>query len=368
LEQPVGRVKLKDVARLAGVSVSSASMALSGSPRVSAETKKAVALAASKLRYVPHSAGRALRSRRVSAIAVVLPHSSQHVFSHPTLTALLEGIVSVAADHDLSTILSTSRSEEDEASAYGRFMRGREADGVIVAAAALADANIIELARSGYPIVIVGRAPHLPQAATVCLDDCHGGEIATRHLIEMHGARRIVHISGPLGHQSSQDKLHGYRSALMASAIAPEANLEIEGDYSSESGARAVERLIRQGIDFEAIFAANDQMALGARDALRANGLAVPGDVLLVGYDDIPLAHYVEPALTSVQGDMAEVGSIAARCLLELIGGCEPDKLDTLLPTVLVVRHSCGCAPVSPVPALATWVAKQAASNESYKH
>ncbi len=366
MTQSVGRVNLKDVARLAGVSAAAASMALSDSPRVSAETKRTVAEAAAKLRYVPHSAGRALRSRRVNAIAVVLPHSSQHIFSHPTLTALLEGIVSVAADNDLSTILSTSRTEEDEASAYRRLMQGRVADGVVVASAAMADANIIELAGSGYPIVIVGRAPHLARAATVCLDDCHGAEIATRHLLEVHGVRRIVHISGPRGHQSSQDKLYGYRSALMASAIAPDPNLEIEGDYSDVSGAQAVERLLAQGTAFEAIFAANDQMALGARDALRAHGIAVPGDLPLVGYDDIPLARYVEPALTTVQGDMTAVGSVAARRLLALIGGHEPDELVTLMPTDLVVRNSCGCIPASAGPASAARAAEQATSSEGY--
>jgi DNA-binding LacI/PurR family transcriptional regulator len=344
MEPPVGRCTLKDVAHLAGVSVTSASMAMADNPRVSAATKQAVRVAAIKLGYVPHSAGRALRSRRVSAIAVVLPHSSQHVFSHPTLTSLLDGIVSVAADNDLSTILSTSRTEEDEASAYRRFMNGREADGVIVASAAVADANVIGLARSGYPIVIVGRAPHVARATAVSLDDCHGGQVATRHLIEAHGARRIAHISGPLGHQSAQDKLTGYRNALMASAIAPEPALEIEGDYSDESGFRAVEELVRRRTSFEAIFSANDQMALGAREALQSIGLSVPGDVLLVGYDDIPLARYVEPALTSVQGDMAEVGSVAAIRLLELIGGRVPDQPVTLLPTELVVRNSCGCA------------------------
>jgi LacI family transcriptional regulator len=246
-------------------------------------------------------------------------------------------------------------------------MQGRVADGVIVAAAAVADVNIIELARSGYPIVIVGRAPHLARAATVCLDDCHGGEIATRHLIEVHGVRRIVHISGPMGHQSSQDKLQGYRTALMASGIAPDPALEIEGDYSEESGARTVEHILRSGTIFEAVFAANDQMALGAREALRANGLSVPRDVLLVGYDDIPLARYVEPALTSVQGDMAGVGSVAARRLLELIGGRDPDELVTLLPTDLVVRHSCGCAPVSTGPASTCQAAQQAPRGDSRK-
>jgi DNA-binding LacI/PurR family transcriptional regulator len=362
--ESVGRVNLKDVARLAGVSAAAASMALSNSPRVSEETKKTVAQAAAKLRYVPHSAGRALRSQRVNAIAVVLPHSSQHVFSHPTLTALLEGIVSVAADNDLSTILSTSRSDEDEASAYRRFMQGRLADGVIVASAAVADANIIELAGSGYPIVIVGRAPHLARAATVSLDDCHGGEVATRHLLEAHGVRRIVHITGPLGHQSAQDKLSGYRSALMAWAIAPDPSLEIEGDYSDVSGAQAVERLLSQGTAFEAVFAANDQMALGARDALRAHGIAVPGDLPLVGYDDIPLARYVEPALTTVQGDMTAVGAAAARRLLALIGGHDPDELITLMPTDLVVRNSCGCIPASAGHTGASLVSTHTANSE----
>jgi DNA-binding LacI/PurR family transcriptional regulator len=343
VEPLAGRCTLKDVALLAGVSVTSASMALSDSPRVAAVTKEAVRIAATKLGYVPHSAGRALRSQRVSAIAVVLPHSSQHVFSHPTLTDLLDGVVSVAADNDLSTILSTSRTEEDEASAYRRFMNGREADGIVVASAAVADANVIGLARSGYPIVIVGRAPHVARATAVSLDDCHGGEVATRHLLDVHEVRRVAHISGPLGHQSAQDKLTGYRSALIASAIAPDPALEVEGDYSDESGARAVEELARRGVPFEAIFAANDQMALGAREALQTIGLSVPGDVLLVGYDDIPLARYVEPALTSVQGNMVEVGSVAALRLLELIGGRLPDQPVTLLPTELVVRKSCGC-------------------------
>jgi LacI family transcriptional regulator len=344
---PPRRATLKDVARLAGVSLTSASMALSGSPRVSAATKEAVRAAAAQLGYVPHAAGRALRSRRVKAIAVVLPHSSEHVFSHPTLTALLEGVVSVAAENDLSTVLSTSRTERDEASAYRRFMQGREADGVIVAAAAVADANVIELTRTAYPLVIVGRAPFLTQAITVGLDDCYGGEVATRHLIEVHGSRRIAHISGPLGHQSAQDKLAGHRAALVEAAISPDPSLQVESDYSDSGGYEAVEELFRREATFEAIFAANDQMALGATEALRARGLAVPAEIALVGYDDILVARYAEPALTSVQGDMAAVGSLAARRLLDLMEGRPVAESTTLLPTSLVVRRSCGC-PATP--------------------
>ena len=180
---------------------------------------------------------------------------------------------------------------------------------------------------SGSPVrrtrwSIVGRAaPPDRRASTVGLDDCHGGDIATRHLLEVHGARRIAHISGPLGHQSAQDKLAGYRAALVAAAIAPDPLLEVEGDYSDGGGYEAVQELFRRNAAFEAIFAANDQMALGAGEALRARGLAVPDDVLLVGYDDIPLARYASPALTSVQGDMAAVGALAATRLLSLVDG-----------------------------------------------
>src|SRR5260370_14246497 len=122
------RSTLKDVARLAGVSPATASMALADNPKVSEAAKAAVRSAAAQLGYVPHAAGRALRSQRVGAIAVVLPHSSEHVFSHPTLTALLEGVVSVAAENDLSTVLSTSRSELDETSAYRRVTPRRHPD------------------------------------------------------------------------------------------------------------------------------------------------------------------------------------------------------------------------------------------------
>ena len=178
----------------------------------------------------------------------------------------------------------------------------------------------------------------------VCLDDRHGGEAATRHLLQVHGVRRIAHISGPLGHQSAQDKLAGYHAGLVAAAIAPDPALEVEGDYSDGGGYEAVEELLRRNTAFDAVFAANDQMALGAADALRAHGLAVPDDVLLVGYDDILLARYASPALTSVQGDMAAVGALAARRLLSLMDGHPVPEPITFLPTGLVVRRSCGCA------------------------
>ena len=222
--------------------MTSASMALSDSPRVSGRDQRSRPPGRNQAGLRPSlgwaGAAQPAGQRHCRGPAAFEPTR----LLHPTLTALLDGVVSVAADNDLSTILSTSRTEEDEASAYRRFMNGREADGMIVASAAVADANVIGLARSGYPIVIVGRAPHVASGGNGRPRRRGGGEVATRHLLEIHGVRRVAHISGPLGHQSAQDKLTGYRNALMASAIAPDPALEVEGDYSDESGAQAVEK------------------------------------------------------------------------------------------------------------------------------
>ena len=160
------RVTLSDVARLSGVSITSASMALADSPRVAADTKIRVREAARSLGYVPHSAASSLRSQRVDAVAVVVPHDTRHVFSHPYLIELIEGIVSTANERDVNTILSTARTGSDETSAYSRIMRGRAAAGVIVAAASTTDDNLVEIVRAGYPVVVVGRSGVTPGALT----------------------------------------------------------------------------------------------------------------------------------------------------------------------------------------------------------
>jgi LacI family transcriptional regulator len=337
------RPTLEDVARLAGFSITSASMALSDSPRVADTTKVRVRAAAADLGYVPHSAGRALRSQRVGAVAVVVPHSTRHVFAHPTLLDLLEGITSVANDNDVITILSTSESEEDEESAYLRIMRGRRADGVIIAAAASTDTHAVQLARAGYPIVVVGRAPVMSTLTTVGVDDFAGGQLATRHLIAGHKAKRIAHVSGPLRHQSAADKRDGYVAALKEAGLSLDPRLQYEGDYSEESGFAAAAALIPLVNKFDAVFLANDQMAIGAMQAFRDAGVEIPRDLAVVGYDNHPFTKYAEPSITTVSADMVGVGSLAAERLLSLIDSDVYPTSNTILPTELVIRASCGC-------------------------
>ena len=337
------RQSLGDVARLAGVSLTTASVALSGSPGVAAATRRRVEQAAEQLGYVPDSAGRSLRSRRAGALAVVVPHSTRHFFSHPVLVDLLEGVMSVANEQDLITIVSTSATEEDEETAYNRVARGRRADGLIVFSAAATDVHPAQLARAGYPVVIIGRAPLMPNVHSVGLDDVGGGYAATRHLIEVHGTHRIAHISGPLRHQSAVDKRDGYVAALRDAGLTISPRLQVEGDYTEQSGWKAALELLAHLGTFEAVFCANDQMAMGAQQALQEAGAYGPGGIHLVGYDDHPLSQFTRPALTTVAADLVNVGREAAVRLLRLMGGEDVMPPHALLPTRLVVRGSCGC-------------------------
>lgn len=341
------RVTLADVARLAGVSKTSASMALADSRRVAEQTKVNVRRAASELGYVPHFAASSLRSQRADTIAVVLPHAAQHVFSHPVFIDLLEGISTAANELDLSVMLSTARSALDESSAYSRIIRGRQAAGVIVAAASVRDRNPVEVNTAGYPVVVVGRLPQTQSVASVGIDDLSGAAAAVDHLITVHGARRIGHVSGPLDHQSSIDKRDAYVGALKAAGLSIDPRLAFEGNYEEGSGARAARALQPHLESGDAVFFANDQMAIGALEEWRNTGVTVPGDVRIVSYDNHPMSRHTRPALTTVDADMVSVGASALHQLARLIGG-ESDLEPIEFPTELIVRESCGC-PAQPI-------------------
>ena len=338
----VTRVNLADVARLAGVSKTSASMALADSSRVASDTKVRVRKAAAELGYVPHFAASALRSQRADTIAVVLPHVSQHVFSHPVFIDLLEGISTAANDLDLSVLLSTARSAEDESSAYSRIIRGRQAAGVIVAAASIHDVNPREVHEAGYPVVVVGRLPRSSDVPSVGIDDIGGAKAVIRHLIETHRTKRIGHVSGPLDHQSSIDKRDGYVAALAEAGLSMNPRLFFEGNYEEASGRKAALSLQPHLQPGDAIFFANDQMAIGAIEEWRKAGIRVPEDVRVVSYDNHPMSRHASPPLTTVGADMVGVGDTALKQLNRVIRG-EANLAPIEFPTNLIVRQSCGC-------------------------
>lgn len=335
-------ITIKDVAKLVGVSPATVSLALADDPRVNVKTKRLVTEAAAKLNYKPNEIGRSLRLQRTETVALIIPNTSHHVFSHPYYSQLLQGITEVLNAQGYNLILSLNPSEQELSAAYDKVLYNRRADGVIVSSASKNDRNMLRLIESDFPLVYLGRW-HDHDILGVERDDIGGAFTATEHLIKL-GCRRIAHISGPYDHQAGFDRLEGYKQALAQHGIAFNSALVIEKDFSLDSGYDAAAQLIDSGVAFDALFAGNDLMAIGAMKLFRQRGIRVPEDVALVGFDDIELASLVHPALTTIHQPMKEVGVIAAQKLLALLSGEQTEEKQSVVSTHLVVRESCGGA------------------------
>jgi DNA-binding LacI/PurR family transcriptional regulator len=341
-------VTLKDVAAKVGVTSAAASMALAGHERISAKTRAAVKQAADDLGYVPSSAGRALRSQRADAVALVVPNSSAHVFGHLYFMHVLTGMSTAANAHDAQVIVSTNADTSDGGVAYERVMRSRTADGAIVTSAAIDDTHIEALVASGLPVVLIGNYPHLTDAVSVGIDDVAATERLVEHLVTAHGRRRLLHVSGTLDHQTGIDRRDGFLRAAEAAGLT-EVTV-VEGDLSEASGAAAVERLLvehtpREPLPVDGIVFANDDMAVGGLGVLRRAGIDVPGDVAVVGFDDFGFARVTTPGITTVRVPAEEMGRIATERLFELVDRRPGGAAHTELPVEVVRRASCGCDP-----------------------
>ncbi len=340
------RATIRDVARAAGVSIGTVSLAMSDNPSVAEATKEKVRQVAATLSYRPSAVGRALQARRTNAIGVVVPHSSHHVFGHLYFMEVLSGVSEVLNQAGLTLVLSTAPTESEEESAYLKILRSQQVDGVILASAALHDKNVAQLKGSPYPFVFIGRYPLDPEVPAVGIDDMGSAREAVWHLLA-HGHTRIAHISGPLRHLSAADRYAGYVQALTNAGIKLREAYVREGDYSEQAGWAGMRSLLSLDEPPTALFAANDETAVGAISALRAAGIQPGKEFPVVGFDDVVLARLVTPGLTTIRQPMQMLGVEAAQLLMRLL--TEPQAhgvVQTELRTHLVVRESCGCARV----------------------
>jgi len=327
-------ITIKDVARRANVSVATVSRALNGHENVTEAVRQRVFSAANELRYTPHHAARSLSSRRTRTIGVVLPDLYGEFFSE-----LMRGIDQVARERGLHLLVSSYHGNPEEQGAALRAMRGR-VDGLLVMSPYLdnVDALTDNLPLS-LPAVLLNT--HLPDAGipALSIDNYGGARTLMRHLIES-GYRRIAFIAGPEDNFDAHERLRGYRDAITEALPKTEPWI-LPGDFDEASGHRAGRELLASKHRPDAVFAANDMMALGCLFAFNQAGLQVPGDVALAGFDDIPLARYVHPSLTTMRVDITEFGGRALRALLD-----RPEQDDvttpaeTLLAPQLIVRES----------------------------
>ena len=328
---------LEDVAAAAGVSRSTASRAINGGNRVSPEAQAAVDAAVRTLRFTPNRAARALVTDRANSIALVIPEPDDRVTGDPFFGQIIKGLGQALDDTEFAMVLLLAR-RGDTADKTMRYLRHGHVDGSVVVSHHESDLIERALVAGALPSVFVGRPWYLAdQLSYVDTDNRLGAGMATRHLLE-GGRSSIATVAGPPDMIAAVDRLDGWRRAL-ESAGRPATALE-HGDFTTAGGAEAARRLLERHPDLDAIFVANDLMAVGVLDVLRGLGKAVPGDVAVVGYDNAALAATTEPPLTTVVNPVAEMARAAGQVLLGRICDDDPLSRPTIFPPALVLRAS----------------------------
>ncbi|CAM5548134.1 LacI family DNA-binding transcriptional regulator [Streptomyces atroolivaceus] len=338
-----GRPTLEEVAARAGVGRGTASRVINGSPRVSAQTREAVEAAVAELGYVPNRAARALAGNRTDAIALVVPESETRFFAEPYFSDIVRGVGAALADTEMQLLLTLAGNDR-ERRRLAQYLTAHRVDGVLLVSVHADDPLPDLLEQLGMPAVISGRRHAAETLPSVDSDNFEGARAAVDHFIS-RGRRSIATITGRLDVYGAQRRLDGYRKALAAAGHDPDERLIAPADFSEEGGARAMRELLERRPDVDAVFAASDVMAAGARQVLRESGRRIPDDVALIGFDDSAVARHMDPPLTSVRQPIEEMGRTMARVLLQEIasrssGAAPEERPRIVLPTELVVRES----------------------------
>jgi len=309
------RVSIKDIAKAAGVSHSTVSRALSDSALVSDETKARIQRLAGEMGYSPDSLARSLVTRQTNTIGVVVT-----TIADPFIAQVVQGIEATAQDYGYTVILCNSGAVSDREIAAVEMLRSKRVDGVIVTSSRIGALYLEHLERIGVPIVLINN--HNEDSGrytfTVSVDNCHGGRLATRHLIEL-GHRRIAYVTAPADHSSDLDRMTGYRQSLSEAGLEPDPALVIPGNGRADGGEQALESLNALDVRPTAVFCYNDMTAIGLIAAARHAELSVPGDLAVVGFDDIPFAKYCYPPLTTIAQPKIEMGQLAMKMALSLM-------------------------------------------------
>ena len=317
---------IRDVAKRAQLSIATVSRALNGFGNVSEKAREKIAAAVKELGYVPHAGARSLSLSRTNAIGVVLPALHGEFFSE-----IVRGMDMVASARGYFLLLSNMHPESPGGgTAVLRALRGR-VDALLLMAPHVADRELVEALPGGLPTLLINTRSQPAECPGIHLDNAAGAKAVAEHLLAL-GRKRIVHIAGPVGNIDAQERSDAFRKTAGEALVAT-----IPGDFYEESGEWAVRELLAEGAKFDAIFAANDNMAMGALTALREAGLRVPEDVAVAGFDDIPLAKHL--GLTTVRVRIAELGERALERLIAILGGRDGGG-DEMHAPELVVRSS----------------------------
>lgn len=331
------RITIADVAAAAGVHPSTVSRVLSagGTSSIATATARRVTKAAERLGYRPSALARSLRLRRTLTLGMLVPD-----ITNPFFSSIIKGAEDAARERGYNLILCNTEDLPEREASYLAVLRERQVDGLLIASSRMGNATITGLRREQFPFVLLNRSAHAAGDLAVLVDNRAGAETVVAHLAAL-GHRRVAHIAGPSSTTTGAERWAGFTDAARAHGLATDKRLLIEAEaFSEAAGYAATRTLLARGNALTAIFAANDLIAIGALAAIREAGLRVPDDISIVGFNDIPLAGLLEPALTTVRVPQLEMGRGAAELLVARLEGRQAGPCRVILPTTLIVRAS----------------------------
>jgi LacI family transcriptional regulator len=326
------RPTLRDLARTVGVSASTASRALNNSTAISEEIRRKVFKAAKDAHYIPNSMARGLALKRSHLIGLLVPS-----IANPFFAEILRGAHDVAQQNGYVVALcDTQRSRERERLFSERLLES-QVDGIIVTGSVTLEERMQEWRQRNIPVVLAGRRSSGMGFSGISVDDVSAGYQATQHLLSK-GLKKILFFGGTADSTATRERQRGYLDAIEARGLSP---LFSHGDFTMESGFREASALAQSGNRPDAVFAANDMMAIGLIMGLAGFGIKVPDDIAVIGCDDIPMGALIRPALTSVQIPMYEIGARSMHMLLEVLNNEKTPRTESiLLDCQLIIRDS----------------------------
>lgn len=336
------RTTITDVATEAGVHPSTVSRVLNDHATASVkwgafapETRQRVLAAADRLGYRPSAIARSLRLQRTLTLGMLVPD-----IRNPFFSSIIKGAEDAALERGYNIILCNSNDEPQREATYLRVLRERQVDGLLIASSQMADDTIAGLREEAFPFVLLNRATRSTEDLAVVVDNHAAAVEVVGHLAAL-GHRRVGHIAGPQNTTTGVDRREGYRAGVLAYGLDDEPQLVIEADaFSEEAGQQALRIMLAGPARPTAVFAANDLIAIGMLQRLREIGAHVPGDLSIVGFNDIPLAGLLEPALTTVRVPQLAMGVAGAHLLIDRLEGRPIAEVRLTMPTELVVRAS----------------------------
>ena len=325
---------MKDVARLAGVSVQTVSAVVNEKPGITDATRIRVLKAVDELGYTPFPYARSMRTRETRTIALVVSD-----IANPSFATMASAVEDFAHRLGYSVVVYNTHDDPDREATYIQRASQRWVDGMLFVSAQDQMTGLERLEALGIPSVAIDRIPVGYEGPSVTLDNVTAGAMAAEHLLGL-GHTRIAHIAGPLRLRLARERVAGFERAVRSRGLDPSCCMHIEGNWECATGYEAMGQILELSPRPTAVFAANDRMAMGAMRAIFEAGLRIPDEVSVVGLDDIEMAQYQIPPLTTVRQSFAELGTRAVQLLLDMLKGEEPTETRIVLEPRLVVRRS----------------------------